>query len=279
MIPKIDSFMHEYIHGDRICELADVQINSPKHCENIDKLGDENQVVFCKTDFLRDLFIYLQKFGDTERKFILITHNSDFAIGDKAWEARPRCIAKWYAENAIICRQNLAALPLGLERPLGGGYSSDASVIDKIIADDNTEYKNIVYMNHNINNNKGARERVTNLLKDKPWVTYRNHGVSFHEYCHNVRTHKFVLCPEGNGPDTHRLWEALYLGSIPILRQSAWSENWNDLPVLIVSDWEELDDGYLECQWKAIQSRKWNLEKLTMSYWKSEIEKAKKGLL
>ena len=29
----------------------------------------------------------------------------------------------------------------------------------------------------------------------------------------------FVICPEGNGIDTHRMWEALYLRTIPIIKK------------------------------------------------------------
>ena len=38
------------------------------------------------------------------------------------------------------------------------------------------------------------------------------------EYERDLLTSNFVLCPEGNGIDTHRVWEALYSGSIPIVR-------------------------------------------------------------
>ena len=29
--------------------------------------------------------------------------------------------------------------------------------------------------------------------------------------------YKFVVAPLGNGPDSHRIWETLYAGSIPII--------------------------------------------------------------
>lgn len=40
-----------------------------------------------------------------------------------------------------------------------------------------------------------------------------------------IRQHRFVLCPPGNGLDTHRYWEVLYWGSIPIVQASQFSSN------------------------------------------------------
>ena len=40
-------------------------------------------------------------------------------------------------------------------------------------------------------------------------------------YYKKVAAHKFVVAPRGNGIDTHRLWEALYLGCVPVVGKSA----------------------------------------------------------
>lgn len=40
------------------------------------------------------------------------------------------------------------------------------------------------------------------------------------EYLKQINSHKFVLCPRGNGLDTHRFWETLYCGSVPIISKS-----------------------------------------------------------
>lgn len=55
--------------------------------------------------------------------------------------------------------------------------------------------------------------------------------------------HRFVACPEGNGLDTHRFWETLYRGSIPVVTDSPFVRNWWDLgvPMVVLSDWSELE--------------------------------------
>lgn len=56
--------------------------------------------------------------------------------------------------------------------------------------------------------------------------------------------YEFVACPRGNGIDTHRFWETLYRGSVPVVKRSAWSENMQRLGVrlLSVDSWGQLSE-------------------------------------
>ena len=55
--------------------------------------------------------------------------------------------------------------------------------------------------------------------------------------------HRFVACPEGNGMDTHRFWETLYRGSIPMVIDSPFIRNWQDLgvPMVVLDDWSDIE--------------------------------------
>ena len=86
-----------------------------------------------------------------------------------------------------------------------------------------------------------------------------------------------MLCPPGNGYDTHRAWEVLCLGRIPIIEDLPINEIYKDLPVWIVKDWNEfakLKKEDLEKKWKEIVSN-WNnykWQKLKLSYWKRYLK-------
>lgn len=57
----------------------------------------------------------------------------------------------------------------------------------------------------------------------------------------------FVLAPPGRGLDTHRVWEALALGAIPVVVHSSLDRLYSDYPVLIVSSWNTVFNlTYLE---------------------------------
>ena len=86
----------------------------------------------------------------------------------------------------------------------------------------------------------------------------------------------FILSPQGAGLDCHRTWEAMICGLIPIVKSSSIDELFKDLPVLIVKEWNEINESWLIQQQKDIALKKENgqykMEKLTLEYWISVID-------
>lgn len=82
----------------------------------------------------------------------------------------------------------------------------------------------------------------------------------------------FVMCPPGQGYDTHRAWEVLALGRIPIIQKLEINEVYGGLPVWEIEDWAEfgsLKTGDLERK-LAFFVEKWKsfeFQKTTLSYW------------
>lgn len=62
-------------------------------------------------------------------------------------------------------------------------------------------------------------------------------------YARLAAKHRFVACPERNGIDTHRFWETLYRGSLPIVIDSPFIRNWQALgvPMVVLNDWSEIE--------------------------------------
>ena len=83
--------------------------------------------------------------------------------------------------------------------------------------------------------------------------------------------YKFILSPEGAGFDCHRTWEALMLGCIPIVKSSTINELYEDLPVVVINDWEDLTVDFLNEKYVEIyenkKKNKYNYEKLYLNYW------------
>ena len=55
---------------------------------------------------------------------------------------------------------------------------------------------------------------------------------------------KLALCPEGNGVDTHRIWESLLVRTLPVMKKTKFSTNLisNDVPVFLIEDWSDLNN-------------------------------------
>ena len=93
-------------------------------------------------------------------------------------------------------------------------------------------------------------------------------------YLRRLRSSTFVVCPEGNGKDTHRLWETLYMGGVPIVKRDKYMAGLYDrLPVLQVSNWSELGNlAFIESEWHRITSMTWDKALLGQEYWSKIIE-------
>jgi hypothetical protein len=139
-----------------------------------------------------------------------------------------------------------------------------------------------LYVNFSVTTNNHARGRVLSELGkldkrfrinfETPEFTAKKRI----EYLRNLRSNVMTVCPEGNGVDTHRLWETLYMGGVPIIISDPLIVNLvSDLPVIVLNNWSELQNiNLLEAQWESIQGRAWDFRKIHASYWGESIMSA-----
>jgi hypothetical protein len=91
------------------------------------------------------------------------------------------------------------------------------------------------------------------------------------------RQYPFWLSPRGGGLDCHRTWEALYLDIIPIVWNNSLTSLYENLPVVIINDYEELNEKYLYEKLNEISKKKlseeksYQYEKLRNAYWRRLI--------
>src|SRR4029450_7140388 len=86
-----------------------------------------------------------------------------------------------------------------------------------------------------------------------------------------LTSHRFVLCPPGNGTDTHRLWEALYSRTIPVALDAPAMAAFRDLPILFVEDFRKLTRDFLAGEYERIRTSRWNWPKLFLPWWRDRI--------
>jgi len=206
---------------------------------------------------------------------IIISGHSDYAIDDKLVSFyKPKI---WYTVNKQTNKPNVFSLPLGITN------NTNETALHKIYGDldcmvaimnEPKNDKNLVYMNFNVNTHF-ERNKVFQLFNNKEWVTkgdINNTMQGRTSFLRDIRNHTFVLCPRGNGIDTHRLWETLYMSSIPIVKRDIGIEDFYDLPICFIDSWEDITLEFLENEKIRIFSTVWNLEKLKVSYWINKIK-------
>jgi hypothetical protein len=211
--------------------------------------------------------------------FILISHNSDGKILDYDTEYGaninyiPNNLIRWYAQNVCTTHPKLESIPIGLENTM---WFTHIKKWEKILqkSKEPKNNKNLLYVCHNIRTNPNERSEPYQIFTNNSWVTLEHgiNGNNFDNYLNKIHSHKFVLCPEGNGTDTHRTWETLYVGSIPVEKRNLNNRFYQDLPMCFVDKWSDITEDFLNKEYERITNTRWNLEKLNFDYWKNKIK-------
>jgi len=271
-----------------ICKLSDFKLEkdmiftADRILNFIKSLNDPN-IVYIKTDFIKDKNNLLTKQSnwrdfnvtyDLSNIKILVTGHSDYEINENELDIINSSNLKlWLCQNKNYNHPKLLSIPIGLPNlEPGSKIYKITSNLDKIynVSMEKKEIMNLVYLNFSSWTYPLEREKVINLYSTKNWVTceetiYSNECRD--NFLYKVNNHKFVFAPRGNGIDTHRLWESLYLRTIPIVKRCIGMEDFNDLPILFIENWEDITEDYLNEQYEIIMNKTYNLEKLDVKYW------------
>lgn len=270
--------MIDFITGEKFYDIADFiyssdsiehgheDYNKLNNTFDINKLNDIN-IVYLHTMYKEQFF---RKIKNTDKKFIIITHNSDLDI--KSVDDLPSNVIKWFAQNVDVVDERVESIPIGLENEKWFRHLKKKECIQEKLKEEKN-FKNLLYMNHNVNTNKSERFEPYKILSSKKWVTaiMGVNGQNFNGYLDSIYNHKFIVSPRGNGIDTHRKWEALYLNTIPIEKRNINNTFYEDLPICFIDSWEQVTEDFLNKEYERITNTEWNLDKLKMSYWREKI--------
>ena len=124
-------------------------------------------------------------------------------------------------------------------------------------------------------NNKSERTIAFQKSKDINNAFFVRERIKRSEYWKKMRLSKFIISPSGVGLDCHRTWEALALGVVPIIKSSNISKIFQELPVLIVDSFDELNDELLR-SYKLEEN--YDLKKITLEFWIDQIKMKKISL-
>lgn len=231
---------YDIITGEKIQSIADIVIgncdsllfnpNNSKYSKimkTIDELNDINDYLILFV-FTHNLEEFYYKFGNQIENKIIISHNSDGEIK----YVMP--MKYHFAQNCLITHDKLCPIPIGIENE----QWFDHNIFYEINQKRTIKTKDI-YFYFNLNTHP-SRIECYEKLKDKlEWNVKRNKK----EYFIELSNHKYAICPRGNGLDTHRIWECLYLNVIPIVIKNDYLHI-EHLPIIVLNDWNEIDNIY-----------------------------------
>ena len=254
-------FSDNIITGEKIQDLADVYLGEPndflynpyiasqihKHqlLDQLPEIYDNPPYMFCYTHRLEKL---ANKISFFQNPFVLITHNSDDNVLNNKTTmqilSNDRLIT-WFSQNVAIAHDKLVLLPIGMANrqwPHGDIDFFDHFVIPIV----KTKH---IYFYFNVGTNVTKRMDCFQQLCQKIPVSP---PMSPEDYKRHLADYQFCICPEGNGYDTHRFWEALYLKVIPIVIQSNFvtqlRNTFPNIPMVVLESWEDLHPDTLDYQ-------------------------------
>lgn len=98
-------------------------------------------------------------------------------------------------------------------------------------------------------------------------------GGSYKDFLTEMSQSKFILSPGGIGLDCYRHWEAIMIGTIPVMehlnRTDGWRRSFLDLPVAWIDSYDNLTPQFLEQEYARIiqLADSFKYEKLTKAWW------------
>lgn len=246
----------------------------------LSSLHNGESIIFCKTDFLDDEF---QHISNLKNDVILITGNSDYPIDEYRFNKKPKNVKKWFAQNALVNDIDLIPIPIGFENKLpalrdghGIGYYDRVKLKEDLVFR-NLEVKPTkkIYANFNVLTNYNYRSVVRDVCLKSNYINWDGPNLSLEEFFDKILDYEMIVCPAGNGIDTHRLWEVLYSNRIPItikVGDFKIYELYEELPIIILNNIEDLNNiDLVENQLKEIKNKKYNLNILDIEYWINKI--------
>ena len=229
-----------FISGDFYASITDLVIEEiPLSNKAISKLKSA-RVLFVKSELLRE---FLLKYGNSISAEIIICSNSDYDFMKPL--AFPKSVERVFLQNSFISDNKLIfTLPIGIENlrlSINGlpelmksgmpWYERSKQVLVGPFS--GTHPERIEFMK----SIKKSKDSSVDILESR--ISPKNYAALMQKY-------RFVLCPRGNGVDTHRFWEALYRGAVPIVVKSKWSQGVRNLKLPFVEITEATETAILE---------------------------------
>tara|TARA_Y100000768_G_C23916831_1_gene652775 strand:+ start:254 stop:1162 length:909 start_codon:yes stop_codon:yes gene_type:complete len=262
--------------------------------ETLTKLHETKNciVIFVKTEFIH---YFTDILFSLEKPFILITGDGgdkcppflSYPVNNEKIQKKAEALIEkpelifWFAKNPCIIHSKISAFPIGpkwhrniqVKESMKNIFNSLCTTPKESLLN-RSKKPNLLFFNFNVETtrdpfykpHKNIRSNIKTILsKNFTWINNQ----PFEKYMQILNNHKFCVSPPGNGIDTHRCWEALMMGTIPLLVTSPIDYLFDRLPVIIVDDWNKITPEYLMQQYEIILKNvdQYDFSSLYTDYW------------
>lgn len=285
--PRDTSF--PFISGDTYRSIADVYFDLElwSRIRNGSRvmpqnLLDDGSIVFVECILLRDPAVEsaLRQWvaateGSVRLKFIFANGDEPPNLGFRQFlQSRGHSI---FSHNVMDGENGVTPIPLGLQNATHRRFGVTNDFLLSLDESRNPPVRPrrrdiFVYGNFSVGSNPDARGPLKSLL-EKSRFGFVDTNLSVRENRFRMLRAKFVPSPAGLGPDCYRTWEALYLGSVPVVLGGTLASSITEgMPLWVVESWDELifaTDEELDAKFLAFSAV--GREKTLFPYWQALI--------
>jgi hypothetical protein len=257
-----------YLNGDLFRSFADVSIkqeNGLISCSNWDNLTHA-RVIFCESSILQT---FLNTYGFSLSCEIIIAGNSDHDFHQLPANL-PLSLKHLFLQNSFIPNsETVTCIPIGVEN---ARYAVNGSArLMKNHVKWSERPGNLLFGPYGLTHPE--RIRTVRELFGSPDFDFLFGRLSPQKYSSVSSCYKFVACLRGNGIDTHRFWETVYRGGVPVVQDSIWAQNIKalNIPMVITSGWSVDDLNAALHNYSFSDLNLLSIPTLWPSYWKERI--------
>jgi hypothetical protein len=258
------------------------------HAHRFADLHNGDQIIYSIAN-IENIHSAFNQIKNNPKPVILITANADLTIDDYLVNSAPQNLHRWFAQNGTSSNPKLTIIPEGLQ-PSYQSKTGDigypiASVKENILSSlpEITPTK-FIYANFAVGTNPSFRQPVKDLCSNIEFIDWdENINFSSYESYNNENTIKYfyekikdyraTVCPIGNGLDTHRVYETLYCGRIPItFNKILHHKLYQHYPIVLLERVEDLSNyELLDSLITKEENKIWDKNLLDFSYWEKLI--------
>jgi hypothetical protein len=293
----------EFVCSRGILKSCDFYSKNPKSSCNNDtkylldmiqsnKLKDNMSIYVC-SDLLK--FFVNNILPKIKNNFVLVSGDSDMCVPVEALSQKETFILlksqyllRWFTQNTRLQdNEKINQMPIGLDYHTIFDFPNcswispgekrlpleQENILKNVISETLPFYERIpkIFANFSKGNDRFKQREKSLTVISKDLIEMQFKFVPRTQVWQKMKDYTFVLSPFGVGMDCHRTWEALCLGCIPILCAPNFKKLFEELPVLIVNDWTEINEELLNNTVEEFKNRIFNYDKLRLIYWVNKI--------
>lgn len=255
-----------FLSGDVFADSVDLAVFPPKFrgAQPSSRQVSEARIIFCPSDRVEEFF---SEFKGKINAKVLILGNGDRDFLEPISEV-PTSIRHIFCQNLNFEDDRYHLLPIGIENT-------------RLATNGNLDLFSNRYVNFSKTNKvligplsltHSERSEILASCYTSEYIIQQKNRLRPREYADISSQYRFIGAPRGNGIDTHRFWETLYRGGVPIVKGSVWSSHVKhlDIPVVEIDSWSQNDliQGILEAQTVSPSSIR-SIPQLWWPWWES----------